>query len=145
VTNVVDINDPSVNFVQNILQPRNYDVLLYELSIGADPDVYAYWHSSQIGTRGYNFSNYANGIADDALSSARSRLEPDLRNAKYKAFAQQWLDDVPAIGLYQAVAEYVYNKNIQSIDADAHLVTPYGRFSNILWWSVEQRQVYKTP
>lgn len=145
LTNVVDINDPSVNFVQNILQPRNYDVLLYELSIGADPDVYAYWHSSQIGARGYNFSNYANGIADDALSSARSRLEPELRNAKYKAFAQQWLSDVPAIGLYQAVAEYAYNKNVRSINPDAHLVTPYGRFENILWWSVNERSVYKTP
>lgn len=145
LTNVVDINDPSTNFVQNILQPRNYDVLLYELSIGADPDVYAYWHSSQIGTRGYNFSNYANGVADAALSSARSRLEPELRNAKYKAFAEQWLSDVPAIGLYQAVAEYVYNKNVRSINPDAHLVTPYSRFENILRWSVNQRSVYKTP
>lgn len=145
LTNVVDINDPSTNFVQNILQPRNYDVLLYELSIGADPDVYAYWHSSQIGARGYNFSNYANGVADDALSSARSRLEPELRNAKYRAFAQQWLGDVPAIGLYQAVAEYVYNKNVSSINPSAHLVTPYGRFENILQWSVNQRSVYKTP
>lgn len=145
LTNVVDIHDPSINFVQNILQPRNYDVLLYELSIGADPDVYAYWHSSQIGTRGYNFSNYANGSADDALASARSRLEPDLRNAKYKAFAQQWLSDVPAIGLYQAVFEYAYNKNVHSIDVDATFVTPYDRFSNVLWWNVEQRPVYKTP
>lgn len=145
LTNIVDINDPSVNFVQNILQPRNYDVLLYELSIGADPDVYAYWHSSQISTRGYNFSNYANGIADDALSSARSRLEPDLRNAKYKAFAQQWLEDAPAIGLYQAVSEYVYNKHVQSMDPDAHFVTPYDRFDNVLRWSVNERSVYKTP
>jgi len=145
VTNVVDTSDPSTNFVQNVLQPRNYDVLLYELSIGADPDVYAYWHSSQISARGYNFSNYANGIADDALASARSRLEPDLRNAKYKAFAEQWLADVPAIGLYQATAEYVHNKNVRSINPDAHLVTPYGRFENVLWWSVNQRSVYKTP
>ena len=145
LTNVIDINDPSTNFVQNILQPRNYDVLLYELSIGADPDVYAYWHSSQIGVRGYNFSNYANGIADDALASARSRLEPELRNAKYKVFAEQWMADVPAIGLYQAVSEYAYNKNASSVNPDAHLVTPYGRFENILWWSVERRSVYKTP
>lgn len=145
LTNVIDINDPSTNFVQNILQPRNYDVLLYELSIGADPDVYAYWHSSQIGVRGYNFSNYANGIADDALASARSRLEPELRNAKYKVFAERWMADVPAIGLYQAVSEYAYNKNASSVNPDAHLVTPYGRFENILWWSVEQRSVYKTP
>lgn len=146
LTNVIDTSDPAANFVQNILQPRSYDVLLYELSIGADPDVYAYWHSSQIGTRGYNFSNYTNSIADDALASARSRLEPDLRNAKYLLFAKQWLDDVPAIGLYQAVSQYAYNStHVRSIDTSAHLVTPYSRFSNVLYWSVNEKSVYKTP
>src|SRR5690606_9313091 len=66
-TNVVDPNAPGANFVQSVLQPRNYDVLIYELLIGADPDVYAYWHSSQVGSTGYNFSNYSNTRADAAL------------------------------------------------------------------------------
>lgn len=144
-TNVVDTTDPSSNFVQNILQPRSYDVLLYELFIGADPDVYAYWHSSQVGTSGYNFSNYASGAADDALSSARSRLEPELRNVKYKAFARQWIADVPAIGLYQPVMEYVYSKHVRAIDPSSTLISPYDRYANILDWNVEQKSVYKTP
>ncbi len=144
-TNIVNTSDPSVNFVQNILQARNYDVLLYELFIGADPDVYAYWHSSQIGANGYNFADYSNKSADDALASARSRLEPDLRNIKYKAFAKQWLDDAPAIGLYQSVSEYVYNKHIHSIDDSMKLVSAYDRYANVLEWSVNQKSVYKTP
>jgi peptide/nickel transport system substrate-binding protein len=144
-TNIVNTSDPSVNFVQNILQARNYDVLLYELFIGADPDVYAYWHSSQIGANGYNFADYSSRSADDALASARSRLEPDLRNIKYKAFAKQWLDDVPAIGLYQSVSEYVYNKHIQSVDDSMKLVSAYDRYANVLEWSVNQKSVYKTP
>ena len=144
-TTVVNMNDPSVNFVQDILQPRSYDVLLYELFIGADPDIYAYWHSSQTVANGYNFANYANKTADDALASARSRLEPDLRSAKYKAFIRQWVDDVPAIGLYQAVAEYAYNKHIHSVDTSYKLISSYDRFTNVLDWSVNQKQVYKTP
>lgn len=144
-TNVVNTSDPSINFVQNILQQRNYDVLLYELFIGADPDVYAYWHSSQIKESGYNFSNYSNKSADDALSSARSRLEPELRNAKYRLFAKQWVDDVPAIGLYQSTAEYVANKHVHSIGKGSTLISGYDRYSNILDWSVNQKSVYKTP
>jgi peptide/nickel transport system substrate-binding protein len=144
-TTVVDPTDPSANFVQLTLQPRNYDVLLYELFIGADPDVYAYWHSSQTVANGYNFSNYSNRIADDALSSARSRIEPDLRALKYVTFANQWLDDVPAIGLYQATAEYAYNKHIHAVDSSSHLVSSYDRYANLLDWSVNQRSVYKTP
>lgn len=72
---VIDTTNPSVNFIQDTLQPRNFDVLVYELIIGADPDVYAYWHSSQAGMSGYNLSNYSNPIADATLSSARSRTE----------------------------------------------------------------------
>ncbi len=144
-TNVVNTADPSTNFVQNTLQARNYDVLLYELFIGADPDVYAYWHSSQVGMSGYNFSNYVNRSADDALASARSRLEPELRNLKYKSFAKEWVSDVPAIGLYQPVAEYVVNKHVRSIDTSSQLISPYDRYANILDWSVNQKTVYKTP
>lgn len=144
-TNVVNTADPSTNFVQDVLQRRNYDILLYELFIGADPDVYAYWHSSQASMRGYNFANYVNGNADAALASARSRLEPALRNAKYKAFAQQWIKDVPAIGLYQSTAEYVVNKRVSSVDPGSRLISTYDRYANVLSWSVNQKSVYKTP
>lgn len=144
-TNVVDTSDPATNFVQDVLQRRNYDVLLYELFIGADPDVYAYWHSSQASMGGYNFANYVNGNADAALASARARLEPALRNVKYKAFARQWVQDVPAIGLYQSAAEYVVNKRSHTIDPHATLVSSYDRYANVLDWSVSQKPVYKTP
>lgn len=144
-TNVIDTSNPSTNFVQDTLQLRNYDVLVYELSIGADPDVYAYWHSSQVALQGYNFANYANPTADAALASARARLEPELRNAKYKTFAQQWIKDVPAVGLYQSVSQYVVNKNVTSVDPSAALVSPADRFENILYWHVRTESVYKTP
>src|SRR5690606_34234585 len=120
-------------------------VLIYELLIGADPDVYAYWHSSQIGSTGYNFSNYSDPIADAALVSARSRLEPDLRNSKYKAFAQQWLEDVPAIGLYQPVVVYAANQYVRSVAEDMPFVTPAEHYANVLEWSVRERTVNKTP
>ncbi|HEX6416104.1 MAG TPA: peptide ABC transporter substrate-binding protein [Candidatus Saccharimonadales bacterium] len=144
-TNVIDTSNPSTNFIQNTLQPRNYDILVYELLIGADPDVYAYWHSSQIGLRGYNFANYTDSTADAALASARSRLEPELRNAKYKTFAQKWVEDVPAVGLYQSVSQYAANTNVTSVDSSAKLVSPADRFENVLYWSVRKEAVYKTP
>jgi peptide/nickel transport system substrate-binding protein len=144
-TNVIDTSQPGANFVQNVLQPRSYDVLVYELLIGADPDVYAYWHSSQIGSTGYNFSNYSNPTADAALVSARARSEAELRNAKYKTFARQWLEDVPAIGLYQPVIIYAANKHVVSLDSSMPFVTPADHYATVLDWSVRQRTVYKTP
>lgn len=143
-TNIVDPDDASQNVAQDILQPRRYDVLLYQLTVGGDPDVYAYWHSSQI-TSGFNFSNYKSAIADDALSSARSRVETNLRNAKYLTFTRQWLSDVPAIGLYQATAQYVHTDGVHAISDGATLVSAADRYNTVLYWTVGSRSVFKTP
>lgn len=143
-TSIVDPSDSSQNVVQNILQPRAYDVLLYQLTIGGDPDVYAYWHSSQA-SKGFNFSNYANPISDEALTSARTRIEPNLRNAKYVTFAKQWMADVPAIGLFQATTQYVYNKNVHAMPQGEVLVSAADRYADVLYWTVGDRLVEQTP
>jgi len=142
---IIDPKDETQNVVQSILQPRNYDVLVYQYNIGADPDVYAYWHSSQASLNGLNYSNYSNPVSDDALNSARARVEPVLRNAKYLTFSRQWLADVPAIGLYQSTIQYVTSNNAQSFNKSNVLISPIDRYSDVLDWSVGSHNVYKTP
>ena len=143
----VEVLDPadSRQNVSQRLQQREFDVLVYELSIGADPDVYAYWHSSQDSSRLLNLSGYMNGQSDDALSSARSTLDPVLRNAKYINFAEQWLEDVPAIGIYQSVMYYVHSRNSETVSEDIKLVTPSDRYADVRYWTVNKGTVYKTP
>lgn len=140
--------DPTVtnqSFAQAILQPRAYDILVNELAIGADPDVYAYWHSSQITAAGLNFTNYKNDIVDDALFSARLRNTVSLRDQKYRTFAQQWLDDAPAIGLYRSTVEYIHSVKTESLPRGEVLPTITDRYNNVIYWTAEQAQVYKTP
>lgn len=144
-TEIRDPANPTQDFVQTTLQPRDFDVLLYELVIGADPDVFAYWHSTQASLQGYNFSNYKNDIADDALVSARGRSEPALRNEKYKSFAERWLKDVPAIGLYQSVLRYSYRQSVQPDIGTHSLPSEADRYANVLYWAAERVPVYKTP
>lgn len=126
------------------LQSRSYDVLLYELSIGADPDVYAYWHSSQANAKGLNFANYRSGLADDALSSARARLDSTLRTAKYKTFYEQWIKDAPAIALYQPLLSYVTTVNSTSIEKGDSVADAAMRYQNVDRWAVSQTTVYTT-
>lgn len=142
---IYDPNDTTQRFVQDTIQPRNYDVLIYELSIGGDPDVYAYWDSTQATSVGYNFSNYSSANADAALASARTRLEPALRQAKYQSFSRQWLYDVPAIGLYQSVLYYAHAKSVNAFDPRDTLVSVENRFVDILYWTASNKTVYKTP
>lgn len=139
-----EILDPTDRAVSERLQSRNFDVLLYTLQL-ADPDIYAYWHSSQSSQRLLNLSSYADAAADDALASAHSILDPELRNAKYISFAKQWLQDAPAIGLYQPVAYYVHAKTSQSMDPMMHLISTRDRYADVLYWTADQATVYKTP
>lgn len=143
-TEVVDPKDVTQNVTQNILQPRRFDVLIYQLSVGADPDVYAYWHSSG-SSNGYNFSNYHNPISDEALLSARASSNPALRNAKYVTFAKQWMRDVPAIGLYQGTVQYVHSNKVRVDALSMVLNTPLDRYNSVLYWSIGERRVFTTP
>jgi len=142
---IVDTSSTVQKSSQDIIQTRGYDVLLYKLTIGYDPDVFAYWHSSQATERGSNFSNYSNTIADEALASARSRLEPALRNSKYITFIKQWASDVPAIALYQSTAQYVHSKKVVSFDAKNKFVSSIDRYADVMYWSVGEKRAYKTP
>lgn len=142
---VVDTNDASQDAIRSILQPRAYDVLFDEIVIGADPDVYARWHSSQTEASGLNFANYNSSVADDALSTARLKSDKTLRVNKYQIFVQQWLKDVPAIGLFQSTVQYVVSKNIQAFSANEDLISPFDRYGDIVNWSVGETTVFKTP
>ena len=144
-TQILDLDNIEQGALQNILQPRDFDILINRINIGADQDVYPYWHSSQANKNGLNFSNYKNAISDDALSSARSKRNPDLRAAKYRTFAARWLDDIPAVGLYQTSANYVSIKSTQSFADDTVFVSSISRYSDVLYWSAGKKAVYKTP
>lgn len=130
---------------QMVLRPRAYDVLVHELAIGSDPDVYAYWHSSQASQNGLNFSNYDSAIIDDALESARTRLEPGLRNEKYKTFVERWVSDAPAIPLYQATLHYAMAQSARALPEDAEIVDAIDRYRSVEYWTVEQGRLYMTP
>lgn len=140
----VNLAEPEI-IATDYLRPRNYDVLVYELVVGADADVYQYWHSSQINRpNGLNFANYSSGLSDDALSSGRARLDTDLRNAKYKTFYDQWVSDAPAIALYQPMLSYVTNKNSISLTSTEPIADVQFRFRNVERWSVNSETVMTT-
>ncbi|HEY5806242.1 MAG TPA: ABC transporter substrate-binding protein [Candidatus Saccharimonadales bacterium] len=117
-----------------------YDALLYGISIGADPDVYVYWHSSQLDPRSpsrLNLSQYKSAAADASLEAGRTRLDPALRVAKYQPFLQSWQADAPALGLYQPRFLYltrgaVYGLEEKFINADT------GRFYNVHNWQIRE-------
>ncbi|MBR2836767.1 hypothetical protein IKE79_00225 [Candidatus Saccharibacteria bacterium] len=132
-------------FVANIVSRRSYDILLYEVELGADPDPLPYYHSSQATAAGLNLANYRNSLVDDLLIGARETTDKDLRARKYESFLEYWVEDVPAIGLYQANMTYIYNKNVHTYGENVHLVTALDRFVDVDDWGVNKGTKDKTP
>ena len=141
----VTVHEETQEFITNIIAKRDYDILVYEIELGADPDPLPYYHSSQISTAGLNFSNYRNALVDDLLVGARETLDIKLRAKKYESFLQHWVADVPAIGLYQANLTYFYNKNSRAYGNDVRLAAPIDRFSDILNFATVKGSRNKTP
>lgn len=125
---------------QTYMRPRNFQMLLYGVNLGADPDIYAYWHSTQAKDPGVNLSGYASGDADKALEAGRIIRDTRVRTGKYDSFLKAWNNDAPAAVLYQTVYRYGAAKNVHGITAQ-RLITPADRFFDIQKWTVREKLV----
>lgn len=141
----LSIYNPGQEFLINVIRPRSYDILIYEIELGADPDLLPYYYSSQASASGLNLSNYQSAIVDDLILGARSTMSESLRIAKYETFLRHWVNDVPAIGIYQASLTYFFNKNVRAFSEDDRLVYPTDRFVDVEYWAVNRATKNRTP
>ena len=141
----VSIYNENQEFVSSIVSKRNYDILVYSIELGAEPDIFAYYHSSQASESGLNLSNYKNTLIDDLILGARENTDTALRIAKYQSFLNYWVNDVPAIGIYQPNISYFYNKNIQTFSDNNRLITALDRFTDVNFWASKKSSKNLTP
>jgi peptide/nickel transport system substrate-binding protein len=123
---------------QNHIAPHQYDILLYGVSLGTDPDVYAYWHSREAGLGGFNLSEYKNTAVDTSLEGGRTRSDATQRAIKYRGFLEAWRKDIPAIALYQPSFDYIQSSATDGFTPHT-LVSPADRFSDVVNWRVLER------
>ncbi len=135
----------SKEFFSTIVQPRAYDILLYEVDLGLDADPFAYYHSSQANSTGLNLSNYRNTLVDDLLLSARTTTSEKLRAAKYESFLKYWVNDVPAIAIHQSYSSYYFNRNMRIFSENNTLSTSLDRFMDVSYWASEKNFKNRTP
>ncbi len=137
----VDVRYSDSNELQrSVIANHDYDILLYGINVGTDPDVFAYWDSSQasVSSSGHlNLSEYKSTAADQALEAGRTRTNKTLRIVKYKAFQQQWRRDAPALALFQPNLLYVTRGTIYNYDRAADNGAA-DRYYNVQDWMIRQ-------
>jgi peptide/nickel transport system substrate-binding protein len=108
---------------------KDFDAVIIGWALGADPDPYGIWHSSQIG-QGNNFVGYKNAAVDQALEDGRTKCDQGARKDSYKSFSKQVNEDQPYnFGFAQKTLLFA-NKKIQGIDP--------GSYFRIATWNIEK-------
>ena len=137
----LQIVDPaSIN--ADYIRPRQYQALLFGEIFGADPDPFAFWHSSLKKDPGLNLALYNSKKVDKILEEARQTLDQQIRAAKYLEFQELVIADLPAIFLYSPSYLYPVKSKIRGIDIQKLALQPY-RFSQIEHWFIKTARIEK--
>ena len=134
---------PPKDLSRTALKDRAYDVLLYGVIIGGDPDQYPFWHSSQVAFPGLNLSGYVNRNADALLETARSTAGDDSASADaYAKFQEIILADRPAVFLYTPTYTYATTDKIKGIEL-SRISAPADRFADVANWYIKMKGRWK--
>jgi len=123
--------------IHDYLSPRTFDVVLTAFDNGPDPDVFAFWHSSQEHPGGFNFTSMKRNVfIDKYLEDGRSALDLPTRVAAYNSLQEQFAKDVPAVYLYSPIFNFAVDRRIHGLRLDS-AVEPPDRFAHVNDWYVE--------
>jgi peptide/nickel transport system substrate-binding protein len=115
----VDVTLQDESELSRSIANHEFMALLHGIAIGTDPDVYAFWHSSQaevLAENRLNFSDYQSSQADEALESGRTRSDDELRSVKYQPFLEAWRRDAPALMLYKPRFIYITQSEVSGFE-----------------------------
>jgi peptide/nickel transport system substrate-binding protein len=126
----------AVQIKTDVIKNRNFDALFYSQTIGADPDPYPFWHSSQANGAGLNITDFANKEVDQILEDARLTSDIAKRQELYKKFQDIVAEDEPAIFMYSPAYIYLQSNNIKGF-AVKNIILPSDRFANVADWYIQ--------
>ena len=125
--------DPK-EFVDKVIETRDFEVLLYGQEVGRDPDRYVLWHSAQKEPPNLNLSGFEQIRADRALEEGRNELDNDKRVVHYNEFQKVLNEQVPAIFLYHPYINHYVSKYIEGI-GQKYTFTYWDRFLDFKNWN----------
>lgn len=139
----VNIGSYSISDIQqNYIRPREYEALLFGQVLGAEPDLYSFWHSSQKRDPGLNLSLFGDSETDKLIDNGRAEFDTEKRTSTYKEFQNKLIAEIPAIFLYSPEYVYPVNKKVRGIDVE-NLIAPSKRFSDINHWHIKTSRTWK--
>jgi peptide/nickel transport system substrate-binding protein len=117
----------------SLIEPRDFELLLYEVETTVDPDQYNLWHSLKVDYPGLNLSGYNYERVDLLLEDARKTTDVTTRKSDYVQFQKYLMKDAPAMFLYNPSFNFYYDSSLKGIDL-TNINFSYDRYWNIEDW-----------
>ena len=105
-------------FLEDFINPGDFDAVVLGWSMGVDPDLYQIWHSSQSGFGQLNFVGYKSAEADDLIVRIRREYDPQAQQAMAHRLHDVIASDQPYTFLYSPLATRVLDKKIVMVNPD---------------------------
>lgn len=116
-----------------VIRTRNYEMLLFGVSMVNNPDIFSFWHSSERFYPGLNFSLYNNRKTDELLESVR-QISDEAKRVGYLKDIQTLISaELPALFLYSPKYLYVTAPILDGVNVN-NLSVPSDRFNNVEEW-----------
>jgi ABC-type transport system substrate-binding protein len=132
-----------VTLRQTIIPDRNYQVLVYGLDSGVDPDPYRFWYSSQAKKSGLNLTNLKDSELDRLLDDARRTIDEGARKEKYSEIAGKIADKNAMIILEEVTFPFQVDRHIKGARDVLQGVDVGSRYSQVWTWYIKERRVLK--
>jgi ABC-type transport system substrate-binding protein len=105
-------------FLKDFVNALKYDALVLGWSMGADPDLYQIWHSSQAGPNQLNFVGYKNFKVDQLITRIRKEYNRSKQVKMARELHRLVARDQPYTFLYVTKSTQVIDKNIVIVEKD---------------------------
>ena len=139
--NTIVLSPETIN--NEILKERNYQILLFGNILGANPDLFSFWHSSQKFSPGLNLSLYENKTADKLIESIRSSFDKIEQESNLISLQTLIMGDIPAVFLNSPNYLYITTTELKGFN-DKLIITPSNRFDDVEKWYLRTARKFIT-
>ncbi len=130
---------PLATLEKEIIQTRSYDALLFGEIIGQNPDLFSFWHSSQVTDPGLNLSAYQNKDLDELLERIRQNFDEEQRMNDMKIIQETLFKDKPALFLYNPFYLYILPQKVKGNNIQ-YANIPSEKFTDIENWYINTKR-----
>ncbi len=116
----------------NRLASGRFEMAIVELPVGADFDLYRYWHPAQFGA-GQNYGAAADHEVAELIEQARREIYTNRRAMLYQQLQAAFAEQVIAIPLYYPLYTVVASRQLENLQL-GYLAAPADRFRGIGGW-----------